>query len=72
MLIMSEQDYANLGHRLEWLAVSGIGCSLTVSAGEYVAKAELVKVRCGVGPTASQAVAALIVNLKAGGFVDEL
>ena len=71
MLIMSEQDYANLGHRLEWLAVSGIGCSLTVSAGEYVAKAELVKVRCGVGPTASQAVAALIVNVRAGGFVRE-
>lgn len=71
MLTMSEQDYANLGHRLEWLAVSGIGCSLTVSAGEYVAKAELVKVRCGVGPTASHAVAALIVNLKAGGFIRE-
>ena len=51
--------------------MSGIGCSLTVSAGEYVAKAELVKVRCGVGPTASQAVAALIVNLKAGGFIRE-
>ena len=71
MLIMSEQDYANLGHRLEWLAVSGIGCSLTVSAGEYVAQAELVTVRCVWGPTASQAVAALIVNLKAGGFIRE-
>lgn len=68
---MSEQDYANLGHRLEWLAMRGVGCSLVVSAGEFVARSEFVKVRCGVGPTASQAVAALIVNLKAGGFIRE-
>jgi|GEM_PF-2219072 len=65
-----EQNHANLGYKMDLLAISGIGCSLNYSAGEYFAKAELVKVPCGVGKTAIAAVTALFVNLRAGGFID--
>lgn len=67
---MSEQDYANLGHKVAWLANKGIGCWLHCHNGEYVASAMFNKTRSGVGATELLAVTALMENLKAGGFID--